>query len=335
MGASDFRESLHISTGTTVSISPGDSYISDQSMEDKRSAIANAECIALKCEEKGCQFITAWDSEMQRHLAECHAPITPNKSRKPLPMLIPLSPTKLNSINSSGPSTTLLKVPRVRVRPELAQIARDTELAKLYGNKEVSYFSFLFIKCCLYLIDYFYDVLIIQLNFSQVNNLKKDANNAADLFEKKNASFFDKLKEKLTTTASINNGVPEVAVSTTNDLKCWCTFKASSMEELACHKQIHHTALSVSVGTTRCPKCRRRCKSSTDLQVHMQCCHSTSNDTSIHNSLEKLSNCSELRVTSYRGEYAFPAQTDWDVNLNGLNSSGSSVWCFIEIIIFT
>ncbi|XP_060815995.1 uncharacterized protein LOC132907178 isoform X2 [Bombus pascuorum] len=295
VGASDFRDSLHmLSTDTTVSISAGDSYISDQSMEDKRSEIANAECIALKCEEKGCQFITAWDSEMQRHLAECHAPITPNKSKKPLPMLIPLSPTKLNTIISSGPSTTLLKVPRVRVRPELAQIARDTELAKLYGNKEVS-------------------------------NLKKDANNAADLFEKKNASFFDKLKEKLTTTASNNNGVPEVAVSTTNDLKCWCTFKASSMEELACHKQIHHTALSVSVGTTRCPKCRRRCKSSTDLQVHMQCCHSTSNDTSIHNSLEKLSNCSELRVTSYRGEYAFPAQTDWDVNLSGQNSSGSSV----------
>ncbi|CAL7940917.1 unnamed protein product [Xylocopa violacea] len=294
VGASDFRESLHISRSTTVSISAGNSFISDHSMEEKRSAIANAECIALKCEEKGCQFITAWDSEMQRHLAECHAPITPNKSRKPLPMLIPLSPAKLNNSTSSGSSTTLLKVPRVRVRPELAQIARDTELAKLYGSKEV-------------------------------NNLKKDANNAADLFEKKNASFFDKLKEKLTTTASINNGVPEVAVSTTNDLKCWCTFKASSMEELACHKQTHHTALSVSVGTTRCPKCRRRCKSSTDLQVHMQCYHSTSNDTSIHNSLEKLSNCSELRVTSYRGEYAFPAQTDWDVNLSGLNSSGSSV----------
>ncbi|XP_016909255.2 zinc finger protein 91 isoform X4 [Apis cerana] len=181
VGASDFRESLHISASTTVSISPGDTFISDQIMEDKRSAIANAECIALKCEEKGCQFITAWDSEMQRHLAECHIPITPNKSRKPLPMLIPLSPAKLNNISTSGPSTTLLKVPRVRVRPELAQIARDTELAKLYGNKEA-------------------------------NNLKKDANNAADLFEKKNASFFDKLKEKLTTTASINNGVAEVAV---------------------------------------------------------------------------------------------------------------------------
>lgn len=40
-------------------------------------------------------------------------------------------------IGNSGPPTTLLKVPRVRVRPELAQIARDTELAKMYGNKEV------------------------------------------------------------------------------------------------------------------------------------------------------------------------------------------------------
>ncbi|XP_076243728.1 uncharacterized protein LOC143184971 isoform X4 [Calliopsis andreniformis] len=182
VGASDFREALQISGNTTVSISPGDSFLSDQSInsiEDKRSAIANAECIALKCEEKGCQFITAWDSEMQRHLAECHAPVTPNKSRKPLPMLIPLSPIK-HSTTSSGSSTTLLKVPRVRVRPELAQIARDTELAKLYGNKEGS-------------------------------NLKRDAS-SADLFEKKNASFFDKLKEKLTTTTSISNGGAEVAV---------------------------------------------------------------------------------------------------------------------------
>lgn len=78
---------------------------------------------------------------MQRHLAECHAPAIMNKSRKPLPMLIPLNPINTksnNSLNSNTP-TTLLKVPRVRVRPELAQIARDTEMAKLYGNKEVSY----------------------------------------------------------------------------------------------------------------------------------------------------------------------------------------------------
>jgi len=112
------------------------------SIEDKQSALANAECIALKCEEVGCQFITAWDSEMQRHLAECHAPISVSKLNKPLPMLIPLKLANSSpNSKSSGPPTTLLKVPRVRVRPELAQIARDTELAKMYANKEVGWRS--------------------------------------------------------------------------------------------------------------------------------------------------------------------------------------------------
>lgn len=169
----------------------------------------------------------------------------------------------------------------------------------------------------------------------QAANSKRNFNTAAGIFERKNASFFDKLKEKLTTSASINNnGVPEVAVSSENDLKCWCTFKASSMEELACHKQTHHTALSVSVGTTRCPKCRRRCKSTTDLQVHMQCCHSRNDTTSsIDSSLEKITNCSDVRMTSsYRGEYSFPSQMDWDANLRGLNSSGSSVQCLMIMI---
>lgn len=127
---------------STTSINSVDSFMDDSiiSIEDKQSALANAECIALKCEEVGCQFITAWDSEMQRHLAECHAPISVSKLSKPLPRLIPLKLTNSppnNKPSGSGPPTTLLKVPRVRVRPELAQIARDTELAKMYANKEV------------------------------------------------------------------------------------------------------------------------------------------------------------------------------------------------------
>ncbi|XP_011067918.1 PREDICTED: zinc finger protein 521-like isoform X4 [Acromyrmex echinatior] len=302
VGASDFREALHKSGSTTTSAASSDSFVSDHSLisiDDKKSALANAECIALKCEEKGCQFITAWDSEMQRHLAECHAPVISSKPRKPLPMLIPLSlaTTKSNNtFNNSGPSTTLLKVPRVRVRPELAQIAKETELAKMYGNKGAA-------------------------------NSKRNLNTVTGVFERKNASFFDKLKEKLTTTAtSINNSVPEVAVSNENDLKCWCTFKASSMEELTCHKQTHHTALSVSVGTTRCPKCRRRCKSTTDLQMHMQCCHSRDDTTpSIDSSLEKVTNRSDIRMISYRDEFSFPSQMEWDANLRGSNFSGPPV----------
>ncbi|XP_018043747.1 PREDICTED: zinc finger protein 91-like isoform X2 [Atta colombica] len=299
VGASDFREALNKSGSTTTSAASSDSFVSDHSLisiDDKKSALANAECIALKCEEKGCQFITAWDSEMQRHLAECHAPVISSKPRKPLPMLIPLSLASIksnNTFNNSGPSTTLLKVPRVRVRPELAQIAKETELAKMYGNKGAA-------------------------------NSKRNLSTVTGVFERKNASFFDKLKEKLTTTAtSINNSVSEVAVSNENDLKCWCTFKASSMEELTCHKQTHHTALSVSVGTTRCPKCRRRCKSTTDLQTHMQCCHSRDDTTpSIDSSLEKVTNRSDIRMISYRDEFSFPSQMEWDVNLRGSNFSG-------------
>ncbi|XP_018354940.1 PREDICTED: zinc finger protein 91-like isoform X3 [Trachymyrmex septentrionalis] len=299
VGASDFREALNKSGSTTTSAASSDSFVSDHSLisiDDKKSALANAECIALKCEEKGCQFITAWDSEMQRHLAECHAPVISSKPRKPLPMLIPLSLASIksnNTFNNSGPSTTLLKVPRVRVRPELAQIAKETELAKMYGNKGAA-------------------------------NSKRNLNTVTGVFERKNASFFDKLKEKLTTTAtSINNSVPEVAVSNENDLKCWCTFKASSMEELTCHKQTHHTALSVSVGTTRCPKCRRRCKSTIDLQTHMQCCHSRDDTApSIDSSLEKVTNRSDIRMISYRDEFSFPSQMEWDTNLRGSNFSG-------------
>ncbi|XP_018354941.1 PREDICTED: zinc finger protein 521-like isoform X4 [Trachymyrmex septentrionalis] len=302
VGASDFREALNKSGSTTTSAASSDSFVSDHSLisiDDKKSALANAECIALKCEEKGCQFITAWDSEMQRHLAECHAPVISSKPRKPLPMLIPLSLASIksnNTFNNSGPSTTLLKVPRVRVRPELAQIAKETELAKMYGNKGAA-------------------------------NSKRNLNTVTGVFERKNASFFDKLKEKLTTTAtSINNSVPEVAVSNENDLKCWCTFKASSMEELTCHKQTHHTALSVSVGTTRCPKCRRRCKSTIDLQTHMQCCHSRDDTApSIDSSLEKVTNRSDIRMISYRDEFSFPSQMEWDTNLRGSNFSGPPV----------
>ncbi|XP_043271549.1 zinc finger protein 91-like isoform X2 [Venturia canescens] len=303
VGASDFRKNDQTEGPATLTDeSPGKSPSSDidgNSIEDRRNAIAGAECIALKCEEKGCQFITAWDSEMQRHLAESHAPsLSPIKRRKPMPMLIPLSPDSDSSAKktvTNGPRTTPLKVPRVRVRPELARIARDTEIAKLYNNRESG------------------------------GGGKKETG-AADLFEKRNASFFDKLKERLMTTSASITGVSQVAVSSQNDLKCWCTYKASSQEELASHSQTHHTALSVSVGISRCPKCRRRCKSSNDLQMHMNICQTTSNDlTTVDSCLESPANSTNYEAQSYGGDFEFPFQVDWDGSFGGLNSSGSSV----------
>lgn len=39
-------------------------------------------------------------------------------------------------------------------------------------------------------------------------------------------------------------------------------------------------------------------------------------------------------MTSSRGEYTFPSQMDWDANLRGLNSSGSSVQCLMIIYVY-
>lgn len=144
MGASDYRESTFRSNESTTLpnaiISPAPQPVENVPRNEEVTDASGAECISLKCDEKGCQFITAWDSEMQRHLSESHGSgVSASKQKKPLPMLIPLSPAnvvpKTNNLSPNESPATLLKVPRVRVRPELAQIARDNELAKLQACK--------------------------------------------------------------------------------------------------------------------------------------------------------------------------------------------------------
>lgn len=144
---------------------------------------------------------------------------------------------------------------------------------------------------------------------------------AVNTFEKRNASFFDKLKEKLMTT----NPTPsssQGSVSNLEELKCWCTFEASSTEQLAKHKKTHHTALSVSQGLLRCPKCGQSRKSSTDLQMHMQLCQATRNNLNINSSSQEST--VNVAGTQY-GDFEFACQPDWDGSVGGPNSSESSV----------
>ncbi|GLV38615.1 uncharacterized protein CBL_05614 [Carabus blaptoides fortunei] len=91
------------------------------------------------------------------------------------------------------------------------------------------------------------------------------------LFKKKNASFFDKLKEKLMTDAGESCS-----------LTCkWCGHESKCLSESAghqktCGKQQTNTCnLTPSVhniSSTRCQYCRQRCKSSIDLHTHLQVC---------------------------------------------------------------
>lgn len=161
--------------------------------------------------------------------------------------------------------------------------------------------------------------------------MKREAG-ATNSFKKRNASFFDKIKERLMTT-NANTGSSQVSVSNMEDLKCWCTFEANSMEELSRHRMTHHTALSVSVGVSRCPKCRRRCKSSTDLQVHMQLCQVSNDYLMVNNSSqESTANSANYVTVPHYGDFEFSFQGDWDGSptVGGPNSSGSSVrgFCF-------
>lgn len=97
-----------------------------------------------------------------------------------------------------------------------------------------------------------------------------------DGFKKKNASFFDKLKEKLMTGAG----------ESCNLVCNWCGHESKCLSESVRHKKLHETkpagSASPSSGnsvisgaelsSTRCQHCRQRCKTSADLVVHLKSC---------------------------------------------------------------
>ncbi|PSN41765.1 hypothetical protein C0J52_08854 [Blattella germanica] len=100
-------------------------------------------------------------------------------------------------------------------------------------------------------------------------------------FKKKNASFFDKLKEKLL-----------VGAGESCNLVCtWCGHESKCLSELARHQKLHtgsgnrgsegnsgngNSGLILSsaaeLSSTRCQHCRQRCKTSADLVIHLQSC---------------------------------------------------------------
>lgn len=104
-----------------------------------------------------------------------------------------------------------------------------------------------------------------------------DTEKKIDSFKKKNASFFDKLKEKLMTSANIEGM-----------LTCtFCGHESKCLSEHMKHQKSHipgerddqsessfgsQGVPSVEPSSTRCQHCRHRCKSSSDLMLHQQTC---------------------------------------------------------------
>lgn len=100
----------------------------------------------------------------------------------------------------------------------------------------------------------------------------EDAINAKPQVLKKNASFFDRLKEKLLTDAG------ESGSATCNN----CGHVFTSLSEAASHQktcssnEVKDSDVTIRSGSilrsTRCQYCRHRCKSSADLLQHLTTC---------------------------------------------------------------
>lgn len=90
-----------------------------------------------------------------------------------------------------------------------------------------------------------------------------------DALKKKNASFFDKLKEKLLTGANDENLICEA-----------CGHESKCLSEAVAHQKRHKgeqiendiVLSGAELSSTRCQHCRQRCKTSTDLINHLKSC---------------------------------------------------------------
>jgi len=88
-----------------------------------------------------------------------------------------------------------------------------------------------------------------------------------ELLKRKNATFFDKIKEKL------EGGNEETSLAC--DI---CGFESTSLSESLTHakrhaidREIYHIK-QTQLSSTRCQHCRQRCKTSADLVAHLKTC---------------------------------------------------------------
>lgn len=235
--------------------------------------------IYLKNKCKLCNFKTPWPSEMAKHEKKVHnigkdevKPVTNKKPLKPIPNLIP--------INSQG---SVLKTSRSQVYPVLktavipepseptmsqkdindicARSSNSTlkDLASLFGSEDVFKTSTPKVP----------DLIPASMyNNNLINSNSKSK--ASVVFKEKNASFFDNLRERL-----------ELGTGGSSNLNCkGCGHISKCLTEHAKHQKTCGVDLNKNLkmipmkrtGASRCEFCRQRCKSTTDLYMHLQVC---------------------------------------------------------------
>lgn len=216
------------------------------------------------------------------------------KTPRPIPNLIPIQPTQNQQTISAN---SLLKIPIINNQtsvpfgghiiprmdeynpPENVISQKDlNDMCAKSGNSALKDFASLFGEEVMFGNEKTGTTIsVLPAEVPQMPEPAQIVNTS--VFKKKNASFFDKLKEKLMTGENCN-------------LTCkWCGHESKCLSESAghqktCGKQQTNTSTPTPVqnvtSSTRCQHCRQRCKSSIDLHNHLQVCNKL-NDPYVYN----------------------------------------------------
>lgn len=256
----------------------------------------------LKC--KFCSYKAVFSHEIWRHEKRIHGFIRPeskkeNVPKRPPPKLIPIQNNKTTSTNNSIISSSILKIPAVKNKSAISPPANSPINEKTVNENE---FNEMCKKSCLTsslkdivsligdeeglktIPDSSQDELTewtqvtVETNNLRTNHLSMNNQKQTDLLKKKNASFFDKLKEKLLTG---NNEEQSLFCE-------MCGHESKCLSEAVAHQKRHSDSSfqndfegqqenevflsGAELSSTRCQHCRQRCKTSTDLINHLKSC---------------------------------------------------------------
>lgn len=211
------------------------------------------------------------------------------KKCRPIPNLIPIQNASINKLlHQQHQNQQLAKYTDQAVLSPINISQQDlNDLCAKSINSSLRDFTSLFDDGSPTDVNRFNDVVEITAIKKDDNDPKEKLSPQTIALQKKNASFFDKLKEKLMTNAlSASPAGSETGDSNSNvpidNIICrGCGHVAKCLSEMAGHQKTcgkfnlpedEQHVMSHFVSSTRCQYCRQRCKSSADLVLHMGKC---------------------------------------------------------------
>ncbi|XP_037052350.1 uncharacterized protein LOC119085910 isoform X1 [Bradysia coprophila] len=226
------------------------------------------------------------------------------KPARPVPNLIPIqpaivSPTAMNlsitprSFHDNTPATI---TKNERTLNDLAMLLSGADAMNLQASEHMIANSKRIFRELMALSHQNEGLVINPENVVSPPQLSPTSSNASSVAKRKTVNFFEELKEKF---IAANGG----------SLTCRCGHSSKCLSELLIHQKMCskysqspvNLSTGSSSGSTRCQFCRQRCKSSTDLMVHMQhCMEARSNADSMesissdYGSTDKVDGCDDI-----------------------------------------